>query len=124
MQMQNSEAYLGRAQEYWKQASEFLKQRHFLKVSELAWGSVVQMVHALAVKQGRKLTTHKEIINYIRKISSMSGDKEMQELMKHAERLHANFYHQFLDENDVRETFGAIQRLLEKIGELLVKEGK
>ncbi|MDO8636056.1 MAG: PaREP1 family protein [Dehalococcoidia bacterium] len=122
--MQSSEAYLGRAQEYWKQANEFLEQQHFLKVSELAWGSVVQMVHALAVKQGIKLTTHKELINYVRKIASMLGDREMQDLLKQAEKLHANFYHQFLDEADIRETFGAIERLLEKIGELLVKEGK
>lgn len=124
MQMQSAEAYLGRAQEYWKQASDFLSQQHFLKVSELAWGSVNQMVHALAVKQGRKLTTHKEVIDYIRKIASVSGDKEMQELVKQAEKLHANFYHQFLDETEVKEIFGATQRLLDKIGELLVREGK
>lgn len=120
--MQSQGAYFSRSQEYWKQAKEFLKQRHFLKVSELAWGSMVQMAHALAVKQGVKLRRHVDIKRYIYNIASRLGDKEMAELFDKAEKLHVNFYHEILEEVEVKESFAAVQRLLEKIGQLLVKE--
>ena len=111
--------YQDRANIYWKQANELLQKEEWTKASELAWGSVVEAVNALAEFQGRKLTSHGQTKNYIRGIAQSLQDERINELFKKAETFHANFYHEFLDETDVKEILPYIQEFLEKIGTLL-----
>lgn len=104
---------------YWKQANELLEKGEWTKASEMAWGSVVESVHALAEFQGKKLGGgHSELKDYVRGVSQ-HVDRELYDVFRKAETYHANFYHDFLDEQDVKESFPLIKEFLERIASLL-----
>ena len=111
--------YQDRANIYWNQANELLQKGEWTKASELAWGSVVEAIHALAESKGTKIKNHGALRNFIRAVAQQLQDERINELFKKAETFHANFYHEFLDESDVKDMFPYIQEFLEKIGNLL-----
>ncbi|MBI4286846.1 MAG: hypothetical protein HY671_00255 [Chloroflexi bacterium] len=111
--------YLDRANIYWKQANELLEKRGWSKASELAWGSVVEVIHALAESQGTKIKNHGALRDFIRTVAQQLQDNEIWRLFQKAEGFHANFYYEFMDEQEVKEIFPFIKEFLEKLGRLL-----
>ena len=111
--------YYDRANIYWKQANELLEKREWSKASELAWGSVVEVIHALAESKGAKIKNHGALRNFVRTVAQQLQDKEIWELFQKGETFHANFYHEFMDEQEVKEIFPFIKEFLERIGSLL-----
>ena len=66
-------------------------------------------------------TNHKEIRRYVRELSESLKDPHLYNLYKKAEKLHANFYHNFLDEEEFCEYFYHSEQLLGKLYELRKK---
>lgn len=114
--------YLERSSTYWRQALEYQGKGNTLKTTELAWGSIVQAITALALTMGKKLRRHREIRTYVRDLASQLGDKELVDLFTRGEAAHANFYQDFMDQAEVREVIAEMAKLLEKIQALLGKQ--
>lgn len=108
--------YWGRSQKYWRQALEHLEKGEREKATELAWGSLVEYIHALALIYGKRLGGgHQEMKVYVRDIASQLGDEEIFRLFQRAEAAHANFYRGFMADFEVKEVLAGIQKLMEKI---------
>ncbi len=109
-------AYVDRSDQYWQQAQELLDQQEIEKASELAWGSVVERVKALALaRTGADLRSHREVRDYVKRIANQIPDEELYRRYREAESLHINFYESYFDIDEVRMSFAAIEALLMKL---------
>lgn len=118
--MEQVKEHLERSSTYWRQAQEHHKRGETEKTTELAWGSVTQAIMALALARGnRRLRTHREVKAYTKNAATQLGDKELAELFADGEAAHANFYQDFMDEQEVRDIIAKMGKLLEKIHRLM-----
>jgi hypothetical protein len=112
--------YLERSNRYWTQSLELLDAGEPAKASEMAWGSVVGRVEALALRRTESpLGSHRRTRNFVRDIAQSEGIEELYEIFGNAERLHTNFYREFLEEYDVRSGLLYVRTFLEQIDRLL-----
>ena len=121
--IEQAEKYSLRSEKYWKQALEFFTKRDFLKATELAWGSVCEAIYALGYKKGQALKGHNDVKGFIRNLALSSGHEQLYELFKNAESAHANFYREFMDENEIRDVVAKVEELLRRIRQLLAEAG-
>lgn len=113
------EEYLDRARRYWAQSQEQWVKGEREKATELAWGSAVEMVKALALTGGQKLRTHGEVRNFVRSLANAHSDPELYHLFADAEAAHSNFYEGFMDETRVSEVLVNLRKLSDKISKSL-----
>lgn len=118
--MEQVKEHLERSSTYWKQAQEHHKRGETEKTTELAWGSVSQAIMALALmRSNKRLRTHREMKAYFKDAASQLKDEEMAKLFADGEAAHANFYQDFMDEQEVRDVIAKMEKLLEKIHALV-----
>ena len=116
----DTEAYVRRSDAYWRQALEYLPRRELEKASELAWGSVVERVKALALaRTGAELRSHRELREYIKRVANQALDEELFRDYREAESLHINFYEFLFDVQEVTVALDIVRRLLAKIDSYL-----
>lgn len=96
--------------------------KNFSKASEFLWGALNALVYVIGLFYGRKLTAHKEVVDFVKELTSASGDEEMGELITCAETIHANFFHDFMDESIFESHRQKTERLLRKLVNILDHE--
>lgn len=117
------EDYIQRSNQYWQQSLGFLSRNELEKASELAWGSVVERVKALALaKVGVELRSHRQVRDYVKRVASQAKDEELYRYFREGESLHINFYESFFDPEEVRRALAAIEQVLVKIDSYLEVE--
>ncbi len=113
--------YEGVGRRYYDNAIRFVKEKEYSKAGENLWGVVIQYlkITALLLHPHRPLPTgHKEIKKFVTELSNSLRDQDLSKLYKKAEKLHANFYENFLDEEEFGERFNETETLLKKLFEL------
>ena len=122
---EEAQQLLRRSDQYWVQALEQLEGDHLEKASELAWGSVVERIKALALaKTGQHLQRHRRIKNYVRRVAASVGDEELFRVFQRAESLHINFYESFFELDEIREAFNYIRELLPRVDSYIFGDGR
>ncbi|RLI84242.1 MAG: hypothetical protein DRP01_08240 [Archaeoglobales archaeon] len=95
------EKYLKQAEEYMENFKELYDKKEMSKACENLWGVIVSLLNALSIIRNQKpLIRHQELKNFVKDVAVDCEDEELYKLFKHSEKLHANFYHQFFDEDD------------------------
>jgi len=96
------------------------KEKKFQKASEFLWGALNNILYAVVLEiYGKKLTKHRQAKEYINKLSADLQKFEIAELYtQSAEVIHANFYHDFLDEDSFRFHAKNVEKLIEKLNEI------
>ena len=103
----------------------YLKKKEFEKASEVAWGSVAEMIKAVALAKTRKeLRSHRDIRDYIRLLAIQRSDKKMFDLFEDAESLHRNFYEGYFGQMEVREKISSAEELVRKLLGILISSGQ
>jgi len=100
----------------------YIKHYHrksFSKASEFLWGSINALVYALALFNNRKIHTHAEIREFIKDLANEYDDRDFSQGLLAGERVHANFFHDFMDEAMFDEDRQKIEILLEKLEKIL-----
>jgi HEPN domain-containing protein len=93
--------YIEQAENYQYNFKELYNRGEYPKACESLWGAIVSLLNALSIIRNQKpLTSHQEIKNFVKEIAVDCEDEELYKLFKHSEKLHANFYHQFFDQDD------------------------
>lgn len=102
---------------YYKNAKEYFKQKEYSKAGEALWGSIniYLKIISLIVSNKPLPAGHKEIRLYVQNLANSLRDHDLYMLYKKAEKLHANFYQNFLDEEEFIEYFNFSEQLLKKI---------
>lgn len=102
---------------YYDNYRKYYLRREYSKASEFIWGTVNALSYGLGLFYGEKLTRHDEVIKFL-KILAIQHE-EIREGILAVQRLHANYFHNFMDEDLFEEDRSKAERLLNKLAELL-----
>ncbi len=91
------------------------------KSTEFLWGAIHSLLFAIALTYEKKLTEHRKVIEFARELSTIEGDENIFIGIKTGEVLHANFYHNFLDKENVEIKRKDVDNTIKKLGEILEK---
>ena len=93
---------------------EHLKKKEYVKVSEDLWGMVNNLASILSLLlRGKPISDHNDMRKFIDSISSLKSEPKLKELLLSCERLHANFYHNFMDEIQLKEHIMKAEELIQ-----------
>lgn len=110
--------YLRLAEKYLAEAEELYARGDLVQAGEKYWGAVVALLSAVAEKRGMPHYTHRDLWEVVEALVEETGDPEYSTLFSIAEKLHANFYHNFLKKPSFdRHREGAL-RLVEMLKRL------
>jgi uncharacterized protein (UPF0332 family) len=113
-----AEFHLGLSEKYLDEAEEFLRKGDYVQASEKAWGATSQFVKALAARRGREVRSHRELHEFVAKISEELEDREIGRLWRSSTSLHQNFYENWFTENQVAEGVEDVKKFVEKLKQL------
>jgi len=102
---------------YYDNYRKALRRKEYSKASEFIWGVVNTLSYALALFYGKKLRRHDEVIEFLKSLATQYG--EIRDGVSAVQRLHANYFHNFMDENLFEEDRYRAEKLLNKLAELL-----
>jgi len=74
------------------------RERDFVKASELLWGSITKIASAIGLFYGKKVGKHKQLVQLMKELAE--GDSKKIDWVNAAESLHANFYHNWMEEEN------------------------
>jgi hypothetical protein len=114
------EKYISMTQRYYNNYLAHRDEKEFDKASEDLWGAINAAASALSILlSGKPIKDHsnlRELMNDIAK-----EKPEIIELYKEAEKLHANFYHNFLTPENFKDTEAKIEKLIIILSELIIR---
>jgi hypothetical protein len=94
--------YQGQSDLYYANALRFLREGDAQKAAEFLWGSVAEVIKAIAASRGRRLRSHRDIAGYTRELARELGDDDVWHGYREANALHTDFYEAGLTVRDVR----------------------
>ncbi len=107
---------------YYDNFRKHYETKKFSKASEFLWGALNALVYALGLFYGRKLTTHRAVVDFVKELASAYKDEEMGEWIIDAETIHANFFHDFMNKSMFEEYRKKTEKLLKRLVEILDHE--
>ncbi len=97
---------------------ESINNKDYFKASEDLWGIVNSEMAIISLLLGKRLpSSHGELRALAHSLGRL--DHEIPDLFRSAETLHANFYHNFLDEDRFSYERLRVERLIEKLDQVL-----
>jgi hypothetical protein len=104
---------------YYDNYQKHYRQKSLSKASEFLWGSINALVYAIGLFYNKKLSKHTEIRDFIKDLANAYDDKDLAQGLLAAERIHANFFHDFMDEMMFEEDKQKIEKLLNRLAKIL-----
>jgi uncharacterized protein (UPF0332 family) len=90
------ELHLKLAEKYLREAEDLLAKGDYVEASEKGWSAVVQVVKALATREGKEIKSHRELMWYIHDLAEKLRDPEIRYLWSRSLELHQNFYENWM----------------------------
>ena len=107
--------YIEASEELLAEARKELEKGNVRQATEKVWGSAALAVKAyVSWKDGKRLTSHKELWKYKRKLEEELGDWVYDAWMA-ANGMHTCFYEDWCTEKDVEEALTRVKKLVEEI---------
>ena len=111
----------------YEQYHRLLQQGELEKAGEVLWSIIVIMLDTISMLvQGRPLRRHRELKMFVKtRLAQLYNNLTnndpavLVKLFENAEKLHANFYHEFLDTEELLNYIGAAEFLAQILNELL-----
>ena len=113
-----AERYLKLNRKYLDEAEEFLAKGDPVQASEKLWGAAAEMVKAVAAKRGISLKSHRDLWEFVAKLTDELNDPDITKLFAVANALHQNFYEDWMPLNAVKKSAEAVKQLNEKLEKL------
>ena len=94
------------------------------KAGEYLWAALQALLMAIALAKGRELAAkHGAIRRFVDELADIMEDPGIRDAFRDGERLHANFYHPgLLDDEEVREAILRVEGCIDKLAHLLERE--
>ena len=87
--------------------------------SEKLWGAAAQAVIAVAQERGWKYGSHRDLKIAAERLATEQGDNGLASEFAVAEKFHANFYHEFMDDFQLAEDPPKIHDFVDRVLALL-----
>ena len=94
------EEHIGTAKDFLVASDKEFQAGDYLQASEKLWEAASQTVIALAKHRGMIHNSHGALRTLIRDMAKTEGQPDLRAGFATAEKLHANFYHSFMDYGD------------------------
>jgi hypothetical protein len=104
---------------YYDNFRKYYETKNFSKASEFLWGTLNSLVYAIGLFHRKKISKHREVVDFVVELANAYKDKEMGEGIIAAQRVHANFFHDFMDEPMFEDDKRKMEKLLEKLAKIL-----
>ena len=104
---------------YFDNYNKFYEEKAFSKAAEYLWGVLNNLVTSIALFYGHKSLNHQQIISFVKTLAHEKKMGEMIEQMSAANSLHANYYHDFMSEDDFEINKKKTLKLLETLKTIL-----
>jgi hypothetical protein len=102
---------------YYDNYRYYYSRKELAKASEFIWGTVNALAYALGLFYGLKLSDHKKVVEFLKMLATQY--EEIREGITAVQCLHANYYHNFMDEELFEEDRVKAEKLISKLAELL-----
>ena len=112
------------ADHYYDNFRRYYENKNYSKASEFLWGSLNALAYATGLLYGEKLSDHGKVVNFITVLANIYKDSEIGEYLASAQRIHSNFYHDFMNESMFEDDRKRTEKLLEKLVKILDAELK
>ena len=100
---------------YLEDADKLLAQGDFPQASEKYWGAMAEMIKAIAEQKGWRHHSHRELRDAVSRLRRETGDDDLLRLFTVGESLHANFYENWMQPEDVQVHAEDAHRFVEKL---------
>ena len=101
--------------EYLRKARAHLDERDLPQASEKGWGAAAVLVKAAAEQRGWRHNAHRHLWRAVRSLEMEGGNPEIRPLFGLAGQLHANFYEDSLEAEEVAEYLDEVERLTQQL---------
>jgi hypothetical protein len=100
---------------YLADADQLLEAGDYVQASEKYWGAAVEIIKAVAHTREWRHFNHRQLVNAVNQIAEEANDAEIASLFKLAESLHANFYENFMSQEDVAANAQNVKDLILRV---------
>lgn len=90
------EAYIKLHEKYLREAEELYAKDELTQACEKYWGAVTTLLNAIGEKKGLPHYSHRDLAEIVECLVEEANNPKIAEYFAQAERLHANYYHNFL----------------------------
>ena len=112
------------ARQFLLDADKEFEDGDIFQASEKLWGAASHVVIAEMHRRGIKQSGHRVMVNAVESFADEFNDPTLDFLFSSAETLHANFYHGFLDEADVRRHRDRVNMFVNRMLELVNEQNE
>ena len=110
-----AEKYAAMSRRYMERAERYLRGGDRIQASEKGWGSVAGALKSVAEERGWNHKSHRLLNDIAFQLSLEWGRPEVQFLFDTGERLHINFYEDFLGSEEIADRLVNIKTLLQTL---------
>ena len=103
------------AQDFLAKSDGYFTEGDVLQGSEKLWGAAAHAVMALAQKRGWKYGNHYSSVQAVERIAEEQDDRALRSEFGVAEKFHANFYHDFMEEFQLEVDRPVVRGFVERI---------
>ena len=86
-----------------------------LQASEKLWGAATHALRAVVPPQGQPTGRHRDLRRAAARLASERGDPAIAIGFKAAEQFHSNFYHGFMEEDEIADGRREVREFVERI---------
>lgn len=112
------------ADHYYDNFRKYYENKNYSKASEFLWGSLNALVYAIGLLHEEKVSDHGKVVDFIKTLANEYKDKEIEKCLASAQTIHANFFHDFMDELMFEDDRKGTEKLLEKLVKIIDAEFK
>ena len=113
------ELYINLYEKYLKEAEDFYKKGDLVQAGEKFWGALTALLNAIAEKRGLPHYSHRDYAVIIDELYRETKDRDLVVGFSLAERLHANFYHNFISKDQFDLHREEVLKLIKKLKDLI-----
>ena len=93
---------------------EFAEGRR-MQASEKLWGAAAHAILAVIMERGWRHGGHRDLVVTVRRLAEESGSEILHEKFDAARQFHANFYQDFLDDDEIAENRPLVHQFVPSI---------
>ena len=90
-----------------------------LQASEKLWGAASHAMMAVAQQRGWRYNRHRDLGKASQKLSDETGDASIADRFAIAEKLHANFYHDFMEDHEFDYARNSVRAFVNRVLKLV-----
>ncbi len=100
---------------YWK----YYNLKQYSKASEFLWGTINNLVYAIGLFYNKTISNHNQTVEFVKDLALIEKKEDMVEQLASAQKIHANFFHDFMDEVMFESDKKNTTKLIETLSRLL-----